>query len=226
MRCPCWKCGGLQCSPYPDYEQGKKRAIQLTGHGQKGALLPLVERRSQAEVQTRTSRSTLHGVSWLIHRTRHHEVREPGIAHAVPRRERVLTRRLLLITACVAVSSCLSPTLPLPPPNQPDTEGPDSAGNVTLSGQVIRGANVYANNLNSGASSGQKADALTGKYRFKIRAAVGDQMEFFYIYDSVTSDRTYFTIGIAVAPSSSATLFPTDAGIIYGPVDASVDGPR
>jgi hypothetical protein len=138
-----------------------------------------------------------------------------------------LTRSLLVVTAFVAASSCLSPTLPLPPPNQPDVEGPDAAGKVTLSGQVIRGANVYANDLNSGASAGQKADSQTGNYRFEIAAAVGDQMEFFYIYDSVSSDRTYFTIGGSVAPlGSSSVIDGGDAGVSYGLVDAGVDGPR
>ena len=52
---------------------------------------------------------------------------------------------------------------------------------------------------------------------------VGDQMEFFYIYDSVSSDRTYFTIGGPVAPSS---VIDGDAGVNFGLVDAGVDGPR
>jgi len=177
-------------------------------------------------VQTRACRSTLRNVSSLSHLKRHCETRHPGVVRAAPRSGQVLTRRLLLVTAFVAVSSCLSPTLPLPPPNQPDVQGPDAAGNVTLSGQVIRGANVYANNLNSGASAGQKSDSQTGQYRFKIAAAVGDQMEFFYIYDSVSSDRTYFTIGGPVAPSGSSSIINDDAGATYGLVDAGVDAPR
>lgn len=177
-------------------------------------------------MQSRTSRSRLRRVSSLSHFIQRREAHNPGVVRALPRRGQILTRRLLLVAAFVAASSCLSPTLPLPPPNQPDAEGPDAAGNVTLSGQVIRGANVYANNLYSGASAGQKADSQTGKYRFKIAAAVGDQMEFFYIYDSVSSDRTYFTIGGPVASSGSTSTIDGDAGTIYGVVDAGVDGPR
>jgi len=164
-------------------------------------------------------------VSSLSFLTRPH-AHSTRIGQAVLLRKRVLTRRWLLATALLATSACLSPTLPLPPPNQPDTEGPDVSGNVTLSGQVIRGANVYANNLNTGASAGQKADTRTGKYRFKIAAAVGDQMEFFYIYDSVTSERTYFSIGNPAAPSGSSSVTSADASVNYGSVDASVDAPR
>jgi len=177
-------------------------------------------------VQTRSSRSTLHGVSSLNHLIGPSEARNPSVVRSAPRGGQVVTRRLLLVTAFVAASSCLSPTLPLPPPNQPDVEGPDATGNVTLSGQVIRGANVYANDLSSGASAGQKADPQTGKYRFRIAAAVGDQMEFFYIYDTVSSDRTYFTIGSPASPSGSASIIDNDAGVVYGLIDAGVDAPR
>jgi hypothetical protein len=130
-----------------------------------------------------------------------------------------------LVAGILVVSSCLSPTLPLPPPNKPEVEGPDASGNVTLSGTLLPGANVYANNLNSGASAGQKSDASTGKYRFKIGAKAGDSMEFFYIYDGVSSDRTYFSIGGAAAPANSSNN-DFDAGIQFGTVDAGVIPPR
>ena len=134
------------------------------------------------------------------------------------------TRRALLLTLGIVVTSCLSPTLPLPPPNRPNVDGPDSTGNVTLSGNVVPGATVYANNLDTGNSAGQKTDPQSGAYRFKIGASIGDQLEFFYIYDSVTSEHTFFTISGPSSTASSNSL--ADASVSYSEVDASVAPPR
>jgi hypothetical protein len=75
---------------------------------------------------------------------------------------------------------------------------------------VLRGANVYADNLVTGASSGQKADAQSGTYSFKIPAQVGDDMVLFYIYESESSNRLYFTI-----PNPVRTTNLADGGTIY-----------
>ena len=124
-------------------------------------------------------------------------------------------RRALLALAAVIAVSCLSPTLPLPPPNRPTIEGPDSTGNVTLSGRVLPGANVYADNLVTGVSAGQKSDPQTGEYRFNIAAQVGDDMVLFYEYDSVFSDRLYFTV-----PNPIRNTGLGDGGIINAEPDA------
>lgn len=89
-------------------------------------------------------------------------------------------RRWVLLLAVVGAFGCLSPTLPLPPPNRPDVEGPDASGRVTLSGWVQPGAHVYADNLHTGLSAGQQADLSTGNYRFQIGAEVGDRLAFYY----------------------------------------------
>ncbi len=105
-----------------------------------------------------------------------------------------MTRRLCLVGVIGGAVGCLSPTLPLPPPDRPAINGPDSSGAVTLSGRVVPGASVYADNLVTGTSAGQKADAQTGQYQIKIPAQVGDDMSLFYEYDSVISERVRFTI--------------------------------
>jgi hypothetical protein len=105
-----------------------------------------------------------------------------------------LSRRLwLAITLGVAVG-CLSPTLPLPPPDRPNIEGPDASGNVTLSGSVLPGANVYADNLVTHVSVGQQASPQSGYYRLKITAQIGDDMDLFYQDGTEISGRTTFTI--------------------------------
>ncbi|GEM_PF-2481649 len=188
--------------------------------GAKGGLLPPVAGPGQARVQTRARGSTLVAVQLLRQAA---STREPPIdGQQIP--GLALTRRAWLALVIIGASSCLSPTLPLPPPNKPDIEGPDASGNVTLSGSVLPGASAHANNLVTGASAGQKSDPRTGQYRFRIAASFGDRIEFFYVYDEVSSDRTYFFIG---NPAAAASTVPwPDSGVHFGEVDASVDPPR
>lgn len=70
--------------------------------------------------------------------------------------------------------------MPLPPPSRPTIDGPDSSGDVVLSGQIDDASYVYADNLNTGYSAGQALDPDTGEYRFKIGARVGDLMALYY----------------------------------------------
>lgn len=121
-----------------------------------------------------------------------------------------LSRRLwLAITLGLAVS-CLSPTLPLPPPDRPNIEGPDASGIVTLSGSVLPGANVYADNLVTHASVGQQASPQTGYYRLQIAAQIGDDMILFYQDGTENSERTAFTI-----PNPNRLSNLADGGTIY-----------
>jgi hypothetical protein len=80
----------------------------------------------------------------------------------------------------------------------------------------LAGANVYANNLVTGASAGQMADRQTGNYRFKIAAQVGDDMALFYTIGSDLSDRLNFTIPNPVRVSNLGD----GGGTIYAETDA------
>ena len=51
-------------------------------------------------------------------------------------------RRLLLLTAGLCLVSCLSPTLPLPPPNRPDVSAPDAEGFARIQGVAAPQAEV------------------------------------------------------------------------------------
>ncbi len=47
------------------------------------------------------------------------------------------SRRLALLgVLALAFTACLAPTLPIPPPSEPDVSGPDANGMVTLSGKA------------------------------------------------------------------------------------------
>ena len=95
-------------------------------------------------------------------------------------------RRLLLLTAGLCLVSCLSPTLPLPPPDRPAVSAPDSDGFVRLQGVAAPQAEVIAWNHNNDLIAGQ----VTGddsRYDFQIKAEVSDVIELWYVQGSEES---------------------------------------
>lgn len=67
-------------------------------------------------------------------------------------------RRFAWIGAlALAVSACLAPTIPIPPPSQPEVTAPDANGTVVLSGKAgsaSTDARVEACNESSGCTMG------------------------------------------------------------------------
>lgn len=95
-------------------------------------------------------------------------------------------RRLFLLTAGLCLLSCLSPTLPLPPPDRPDVSSPDSDGFVRLQGVAAPQAEVIAWNHNNDLIAGQ----VTGddsRYDFSIKGEVNDFIELWYVKGSEES---------------------------------------
>jgi hypothetical protein len=114
---------------------------------------------------------------------------------------RIARRALLLggIFLCL-VFACQSPTLPLPPPEEPEIDGPDEEGVAKLRGRVPQPrAWVFTINWTQleaddpGAIGGDWADD-EGVYEFEIRADVGDQCELWYEYAADKSQPRYFEI--------------------------------
>ncbi|MCA9643306.1 MAG: hypothetical protein H6718_13870 [Polyangiaceae bacterium] len=105
------------------------------------------------------------------------------------------TRRWMLaaIGAAFVSVGCLSPTLPLPPPDKPDVEGPDQDGYVTLTGVVPSYALAQALNLRTGEIAGQVTDE-TGRYEFRLRAEIDDECVFWYNDDTERSPSVQFKI--------------------------------
>lgn len=94
---------------------------------------------------------------------------------------RSVRRQFLLafVAGCgLLASSCLSPTLPLPPPENPSVSKVDVDGNVTLTGgpgSVEAGALVYGFNVR--VEKGQIVRATDiGSFRLVLPAQVGDQL--------------------------------------------------
>lgn len=95
-------------------------------------------------------------------------------------------RRLLLLTAGLCLVSCLSPTLPLPPPNRPDVSAPDAEGFARIQGVAAPQAEVIAWNHGNDLIAGQ----VTGddsRYDFTMKAEVGDVIELWYVQGSEES---------------------------------------
>jgi hypothetical protein len=105
-----------------------------------------------------------------------------------------VTRRVAALAAALMLAGCLSPTLPLPPPSKPTIEGPDPEGNVTLSGRVESGAEVYAANLVTGEIRGQMDLEADGWYEIRIPAKVGDEMALWYTMGTDKSPSIVFVI--------------------------------
>jgi hypothetical protein len=91
------------------------------------------------------------------------------------------------------LGGCLSPTLPLPPPDEPQVESAGQ-GLVSLSGRVPKpNAPVIAVNNDTGAYAGDDADEA-GRYWFQIAAEPGDHMEIWYLDGNDRSDDRVFEI--------------------------------
>lgn len=101
-----------------------------------------------------------------------------GTPHATlpPMASRV--RRSLLLASALFAVGCLSPTLPLPPPSQPEIAEVQT-GTYLLTGAVPPNAEVYAYNLRTRFIDGQATDA-SGRYAFEIAAEPLDTVELWY----------------------------------------------
>jgi hypothetical protein len=92
-------------------------------------------------------------------------------------------RRLLLGLAGLCLASCLSPTLPLPPPSKPDVSSPDENGYVRLQGIAKPKVEVIAWNHDNDLIAGQ-VTGETSNYDFLIKGASNDVIELWYIEGS------------------------------------------
>ena len=120
-----------------------------------------------------------------------------GTAHASVPERMALSRRLALLVAALGVASatsCLSPTLPLPPPSRPDKiTGPDAQGLVTIEGSVLPNTVVYLQNsiTRDGTFDSVGGD---GRYVLSLRAELGTELWLWYARGADESPVTTFTV--------------------------------
>jgi len=83
--------------------------------------------------------------------------------------------------------------LPLPPPEQPQVDGPDpETGQIRLRGSVSEQSEVIAMNLRTDEIRGQYTD--DGFYDFYLGAAIGDEITLYYRTATVESPSIVFRV--------------------------------
>ena len=103
------------------------------------------------------------------------------------------SRRLMLgVAAALLATSCLAPTLPLPPPSDPEVVGPNAQGLVRLRGRAPEKSWVTAYNRVTERGVLQAAD--DGSYDLEIAAQVGDSIAIWYEIGGKTSEPLDVTI--------------------------------
>lgn len=110
---------------------------------------------------------------------------------------RVTTRRRwlsLLLGLALAAPACLSPTLPLPPPEEPDGIELAEDGLWHVRGSCTPGAMVLVQNLATGAIDGIEDKNADGRYFIRVPGELCDPAEVFEVIDDTTSDRTFFLL--------------------------------
>jgi hypothetical protein len=107
-----------------------------------------------------------------------------------------LQRRSLLAGALVAVA-CYSPTLPLPPPGQPEVSAvAGTRDRYRLMGQVEPHSEVIARNRRTELLAGQLTGG-DGRYDFVVDGLEGDSMELWYVVGKDASPRLLFVLPAA-----------------------------
>ncbi len=106
-----------------------------------------------------------------------------------------MKRLQAILGLCTSLIGCLSPTLPLPPPEQPDA--------IALSGKdgvwEIRGGNtpgavVLVKNLNTGVIAGAEDKDADGRYFLRIEGTLCDGAQVSEIVGTDTSGATFFLL--------------------------------
>lgn len=109
---------------------------------------------------------------------------------------RTLLRVLTLVGAAALLGGgCLSPTLPIPPPDPPDSMHATAAGLWQIAGDCSPGALVTVLNERTGRGAVVEDKAQTGRYVLEIAAEMCDPAWVMQEVDQERSGQTGFVIG-------------------------------
>ena len=109
-----------------------------------------------------------------------------------------MTRRTLFAAlfgaALAMLGACLSPTLPLPPPEEPSEIAPSStAGMWKVEGSCSAGAMVLIRNEHTGVITGTE-DTHAARYAVEMAAAECDPATVFEVVDETMTAGTSFLV--------------------------------
>ncbi|MEQ9325201.1 MAG: hypothetical protein RIF41_38905 [Polyangiaceae bacterium] len=93
------------------------------------------------------------------------------------------------------LAACLSPTLPLPPPEEPTSISASAEdGYWDVRGQCTPGAVVLVKNIATGVIAGTEDDDADGRYLVRLEGDVCDPAEVTEIIESESSPATFFVL--------------------------------
>ncbi len=97
---------------------------------------------------------------------------------------------------CLALTACLSPTLPLPPPEEPDGVAMSSTeeGVWDIRGSSTPGAVVLIKNVSTGIIAGTEDDDGDGRYFIRVEGDLCNGAEVQELIGNDTSDTTFFLL--------------------------------
>ncbi|MSP26386.1 MAG: hypothetical protein EXR75_14785 [Myxococcales bacterium] len=108
---------------------------------------------------------------------------------------RTRTRVVALASSMLAMASCVSPTLPLPPPDAPAEVSPSAEpGHWDVRGTCHAGAVVLVQNIATGVIVGVEDGNHDGRYFVQLEAEECDVGEVTELIETTVSEGTYFLI--------------------------------
>lgn len=101
-----------------------------------------------------------------------------------------------IIFFVLAVAGCLTPTLPLPPPEAPEGIGwlDEADGVWQVRGHCTPGALVLVRNVNTGKIVGVEDRDADGRYFVEVLGEICDAAEVSQVIDDDVSGQTFFVL--------------------------------
>jgi hypothetical protein len=109
-------------------------------------------------------------------------------------RRRGLLSALALAVLAVAPASCLSPTLPLPPPDVSSVAQADTAGQWTVAGDCSAGATVTVLNVKTGLGAVFEDLERTGFFSVTVQGTQCDPVQVWQELDENLSNAATVTL--------------------------------
>jgi len=97
-------------------------------------------------------------------------------------------------TTIAGAAGCLSPTLPLPPPDEPESIGLGSEGQWQVRGACEPGATVLVKNNATGTIVGVEDRTRNGRYFVEVEGDPCDRAEVWQLVDGESSTATGFLL--------------------------------